>query len=110
MRIPQSFKLFASTITVEFDNKRMNQTERYGESSYGERKIRLSTTQGVDGLAEDGIMDTFYHEKVHMILNTMCRDELSSDEEFVDVFAKLLRQADETAVYSWEDMTQKDLV
>ena len=44
-------------------------------------------------------MDTFYHEKVHIILDTMGERELSQNEKFVDTFAKLLRQSDETANY-----------
>lgn len=99
MRIPKSFKLFASKIDVVFDNQRMNDKDCYGLAEYSNTKITLSDTHGTTLLSEDRIMDTFYHEKVHMILDTMHERELSENEKFVDTFAKLLRQSDETAIY-----------
>lgn len=98
-KIPKSFKLFATDITIEWDNKRMNDKQNYGESDYSTSKITLSHTNGVEVLSEGKILDTFYHEKVHMILDTMNERELSKNEKFVDVFSKLWRQADETAVF-----------
>lgn len=99
MKIPKSFKLFATTIKVVQDNKRMNDKNRYGESDYSTSQITLSTTNGIDELSEDKKIDTFYHERVHMILDHMQEYDLSRNEKFVDIFAKLLRQADETAEY-----------
>ena len=93
---PFCFKLFATTYHVEWDNKRMNDKERYGENSYSKSLITLSTTIGTEELSLDKIKDTFYHEKVHAILDTMHERALSNNEKFVDVFAKLLRQSDET--------------
>ena len=98
-KIPKSFKLFATTIDIVQDNTGLNQRGNYGEASYSESKIRLSTTHGVNNLSKDKIMDTFYHEKIHIILNSMSKRNLSEDENFVEVFAKLLRQSDKTAKY-----------
>ena len=47
---------------------------------------------------EDTIMNTFYHEKVHSILSLMGH-ELNNNEEFIDLFARLLRQTDITSEY-----------
>lgn len=99
MKIPKRFKLFGTTYTVVFDNKRMNDLKCYGYAEYSESKITLSDTDGVDKLSEDKILDAFYHEKVHSILDMMHERELSDNEKFVDIFAKLLRQADETAEF-----------
>ena len=74
----------------------MNDQQRYGESDYSASKITLSHTHGGEPLSIDRIKDTFYHERVHAILNGMQRDDLSSNEQFVDIFAKLWRQSDET--------------
>lgn len=93
---PFKFKLFATTVDVVWDNVRMNDKQRYGESDYSQSKITLSYTDGTDPLSMDRIKDCFYHERVHAILNGMHRDDLSRDEQFVDVFAKLWRQSDET--------------
>jgi hypothetical protein len=100
MKIPVSFKLFGSVTNIVYDNERLNREGKYGEHDYSQQKITLSTTHGVLELSNDKIMDTFYHEKVHAILGAMNERDLNENEKFVDVFAKLLRQSDETAVYS----------
>ena len=99
LRIPTSFKLFATEIQICWDNKRCNDKSMYGEADYSKSLITLSNTDGVEPLSDGKILDTFYHEKVHIILDTMYERELSKNEKFVDQFAKLLRQADETAIY-----------
>lgn len=99
MKIPKKFKLFGTTYKVIWNNKRMNDKEVYGLSDYSRSEITLSTTIGTEKLNEDKIMDTFYHERTHAILDMMNEKELSSNEKFVDVFSKLLRQADETAKF-----------
>ncbi len=97
--IPKSFYLFATKILIEFDNKFCDLRQSYGYADYGSSKIVLSDINGITPLSEGKIMDTFYHEKVHMILDSMKEYELSKNEKFVDVFAKLLRQSDQTAIY-----------
>lgn len=99
MNIPKKFKLFGTTYSIVWDNKRLNDKSVYGLSDYSRTEITLSNTEGTVDLSEDRMMDTFYHEKVHAILDMMHERELSDNEKFVDVFAKLLRQADETAEF-----------
>lgn len=91
--------LFGTKVSVVWDNKYCNDKSIYGESDYSQSKITLSHTHGVNNLSEGKIIDTYYHEKVHMILDTMHEKELSMNERFVDQFAKLLRQADETSKF-----------
>ena len=98
-KIPKSFKLFATTIDVEFNNDRLNDLDCTGLSEMYKSKITLSTVRKDYKLNSDYIVDTFYHEKIHIILDSMERGDLSADEKFVDVFAKLLRQSDETEKY-----------
>jgi hypothetical protein len=97
--IPKKFKLFGTTYDVVWDNERLNDKSVYGLSSYSASKITLSTTIGTENLSKDKIMDTFYHERTHSILDMMHERELSDNEKFVDVFSKLLRQADESAEF-----------
>jgi hypothetical protein len=99
LKIPKRFKLFGSYTNVVFDNDRMNREGKYGEHSYSCQKITLATTHGTELLSNDKILDTFYHEKVHSILAAMNERELNDNEKFVDIFAKLLRQSDETSEY-----------
>ena len=99
MKIPKRFKLFGTTYNVVFDNKRMNDMKNYGLCDYSQSLITLSDKDGHLDLSEDKIIDTFYHEKIHAILEMMQERELSDNEKFVDLFSKLLRQADETEEY-----------
>lgn len=96
MKIPKRFKLFGTTMNIVWDNKRMNDVGAYGSHDYATCEITLSDKEGIDDLAEDRIMDTFYHERTHAILDAMNEVELSKNEKFVDVFSKLLRQAIES--------------
>lgn len=99
MEIPKRFKLFGTTYNIVWDNKKMNDLELYGQTNYSRSEIILTNVNGLDPLSDDKMMDTFYHEKLHAILDMMNERDLSTNEKFVDVFAKLLRQADETAEY-----------
>jgi len=99
MKIPIKFKLFGATINVVWDNKRMNDKNCYGFFEYSKGEITLSTTDGTEDLSQDRIMDVFYHERTHAILDAMHERELSNNEKFVDVFSKLLRQADKSSEF-----------
>ena len=95
--IPSKFNLFATEIEVVFDNEHMNDQKCYGLFEHSRSRITLSTTDGVNRLSKDRIIETFYHERTHAILEAMREYELSANEKFVDLFSKLLRQADESA-------------
>jgi len=99
MNIPKKFKLFGTTINVIWDEMKMDNMKAFGLSEYGKSRITLSKEDGSEKLSKGKILDTWYHERTHMILNTMNEAELSRNEKFVDVFSKLLRQADETAEF-----------
>ena len=99
MRIPKEFKLFGNTIKVVFNEKYLNIINAYGEADYNKGIITLAKFSSNSKYSKDLIIDTFYHEKVHHILNEMGEHDLNKNEKFVDTFAKLLRQSDETAKY-----------
>lgn len=98
-RVPKSFKVFGDTVKVYFNNQLCNELQLYGQARYDERKIILSTTRGIDKLAVAQIEQTFYHEKIHILLEALNKRELSADEEFVDTFASLLRESDLSTKY-----------
>ena len=99
MRIPKKFKLLGTTYKVVWDDQKMAKMNLYGLCDYGRSEITLSTKDGLDNLSKGKILDTFYHERTHAILDMMNERELSANEKFVDVFSKLLRQADESEKY-----------
>ena len=98
-KIPKSFKLFGTTVKIEWDNKTMNDKAAYGECVHSTSKIIMSDKDGVEDLSYDVMIETFYHEKTHAVLNAMTEYDLSKNEKFVDLFSKLWRQADETSEY-----------
>jgi hypothetical protein len=99
MKIPKKFKVFASTINVEFDNVRLSNEGVLGECSFTDNKIIICSEYKGEKLSKCCTVDTFYHEKVHIILDAMGEHELSKQEKFVEVFARLLRQSDESAEF-----------
>ena len=98
-KIPKKFQLFANTIDVVVDNDTTNNESALGLSDYTNSLISLCDNYKGAKLNEGTVVDTFYHEKVHMILDAMNDHKLSRNERFVDVFSKLLRQADESSEY-----------
>lgn len=100
MKIPKKFQVFASTIEVSYDNERLSYDGALGESSFNHfNKIYLVDKYKGDKLDESVVLDSFYHEKIHIILHAMGEHELSKNEKFVEVFARLLRQSDESSEY-----------
>lgn len=99
MKIPKKFKLFGTTINVVWDTEKMDREDALGVTEYVECSITLTKVYKGDKLTDDAIMDTYYHERVHAILHAMHEYKLSSNEKFVEVFSRLLRQSDETAEY-----------
>lgn len=99
MEIPRKFKVFASTITVSVDNERLSEGGILGDCSFNDQRIGLCEVYKGKELPKDCVIDTFYHEKVHIILDAMGEHRLSRNEKFVEVFSRLLRQADDSAEY-----------
>ncbi len=98
-KIPKRFKVFASTINISYDNVRLSNDSCLGECSYTDSKITLCENYKGEKLNKSVLIDTFYHEKIHIVLDAMGEHELSKNEKFVEVFARLLRQSDESAEF-----------
>lgn len=99
MMIPKKYNLFGSTVKILFDNKRMDDVKAYGYYEHSKLTITLSDFDGVNKLSEDRMAESFYHEKVHSILEAMHEHDLSNNEKFVHIFSKLLLQSDRTSEF-----------
>ena len=99
MNIPRKFKVFASTINVIFDSTRLSNDGILGDCSYIDSKITVCDVYKGDAVSMCAMTDTFYHEKIHIILDAMGEHKLSKNEKFVEVFARLLRQSDESSEF-----------
>lgn len=97
--IPNKFQVFATIINVYYDNVRLSNEGILGDCSYTDSQITLCTHYKGSEMNKSAVLDTFYHEKIHIILDAMGEHKLSQNEKFVEVFARLLRQSDETSKY-----------
>ena len=100
--IPYSFSLISDTVKVRMDKEvLMSLSDRnlYGEACYAQNEILLNTNVDNRMVPIDKMMQAFYHEKVHFILDAMSEHDLRKNEKFVDLFSRLLLQTDMTAVY-----------
>jgi hypothetical protein len=99
MNIPISYQLAGTDWKVVWDNTKLNNQGDYGTCSHSESMITLSTTIGLKNLSEGKMEQTFYHELVHSILDSIHERELSDNEKFVDNFANMLHQFIKSAKY-----------
>ena len=86
------FDLGAILWKVKIDNKRLDDLNLLGLCEYSKSLITLH-----DGIESTELIEqTFYHELVHAILDTIGKRELSEDENFVQEFSLLLHQFEKT--------------
>lgn len=92
MKIPKSFKLFGSTITVKFDNDKNDIDRAYGLATYKTNSILLANKAHGEQIDHNEIEASYLHEMFHFILNRLGYDDLSDDEKFVKQVSKALQQ------------------
>jgi hypothetical protein len=92
MRIPKTFMLGGNRITISYKERLDELNRTAGCALYDDLKIVL-----LKSLHGDNKEQTFLHEVVHHILNTMGEATLRQNEQFVDVFATFLHQYMKTA-------------
>lgn len=97
--IPKSFTLGGTEWKIVWDNEGCNDKGNYGHCSYCTSTITLSTTYGLKDLSKDKIEQTFYHELVHAILDTMGEHDLSDNEKLVNTFSVFLHQYNKSYKY-----------
>ena len=90
-KIPKKFKVGGIDYTV-------NMVEHVGTSDdfgvhYSDGQIDIATQTSGRQTSESLRRQTFFHELVHAILSCMEKNDLNSDESFVNIFSSLLAQA-----------------
>lgn len=98
--LPLYLRVGGAKYDVRFERTEMDNA--LGECSTAETFIRVSpyTPMGRK-TSEESMKSTFWHELVHVILDTMDEYELSSNEKFVSVFSSMLNEAVSTS--KWKD-------
>ena len=80
-----------------------------GNCCVAESKIEIADVCDKDrNQSEESKRNTFYHELVHCILDTMGEGELSKNEKFVCVFSSFLNEAMQKAIFI-DDVNMSDL-
>lgn len=92
--IPKKFTLGAIEYTVKVVPHINNRV--MGDCSIVDKTILLAENSISRKTSEIGMEQTLYHEVVHSILDEIGRDDLSSDETFVQSFSLLLHQFEKT--------------
>lgn len=97
-RIPDQVKLGGTVMTVR-------RVARCDSNSVGEMCLAAGYIEIADRFNKDdeqtesSKLNTFYHELVHAILDTMGEHDLSKNEKFVSCFAGFMTDAMDKAVF-----------
>jgi len=93
-RLPSKFQLVGQTINILLKDG-MSTTDAHGLCRYDAGEIWFDSNIKPEDLK--GI--TFYHELMHMLLNTLGQDAMRDNEGLVDSIGNLLWQAHKTMEY-----------
>lgn len=104
MKIPTSFSIGGQDININFVPALG--TGSLGVCTLASGEIKIATTFGEYEQSESSIFNTFWHETVHAILDTMGETELTSNEKFVSCFAGFLCEALRSMVFDTHDETE----
>lgn len=100
MKIPKEFQICGHTVTVEFTDNLVDETECVGRALIKENKIIL---QRDNRRTRSQIEATFCHEALHFILCVSGYEDERRNEKFVEIVSNLLHQVFSTAVYDDEE-------
>lgn len=101
-KIPSGYKVGGTKMEVR-------QVDRCDENAFGScflgaGYIEIANLVNKNDLqSAESKINTFYHELIHSILDTMGYSDMSKDEKFVNCFAGFLTEAMESAVFIEEE-------
>ena len=97
LTLPKKVKVGYNWYSVDIADT-MKDRMYMGEVHYAKRAITLArkSYRGIP-LKLSALHETFWHELTHAILESMGRDDLNSDENFVEEFSARLAKAIESA-------------
>ena len=91
-KIPQKYQVGGQEMNVKLVDKIEN-TNNLGDCCLAKGNVRIAKTFQGDCQSESSILNTFFHELTHSILDTMSETELSQNEKFVCTFSGFLTEA-----------------
>ena len=96
-KIPLCLNVGGQTISVNIKDRL--EDDKLGACCVAEARIDIAKTFNGREQAFTIQLNTFYHELVHCILDTMGENELSGNEKFVSCFSSFLCEAMTTQKY-----------
>jgi hypothetical protein len=96
--IPEKFRLNGKTIKVIVDDDYCKDEKCLGEADFSQKLITLASICNGKKIRKADKEKTFFHELVHMILDSMGEDRLKYNEQFVDDFALLLYEFEKSKI------------
>lgn len=97
-KIPRKISVGGQELSIDFVDKIDGTC--LGRCCLGGGFIQISDVFGDDVKQSDGSKrNTFFHEVVHAILETMCEVKLSANEKFVSSFSGFLTEAMKDAIF-----------
>lgn len=105
MKIPSKIRIGGQEIEISQPDK--FEDSKLGRCCVASGHIRIAKT--FDGLvqSESSKENTYWHEVVHAILDTMGEDELSNNEKFVCTFAGFLTECYHSMEENWKNEQEK---
>lgn len=116
-KIPKDFILFGSKYFVSLEKDLYEKENCYGISDSDARTIKIQAKGTVkkefeeDGIkkssiveiTDETIVETFYHELFHIILDAIGEDILSENEKFVNIMGKAMLE-----IYLYSDTSDEE--
>ena len=94
--IPESFLLNGKKIKVTIDDDYLSSCKFVGEADFTHKEIILCDKYKGKKLPKSEKEKTYFHELVHMILDSMERHNLKYNEDFVEEFSQRLYEYEKT--------------
>lgn len=94
--IPEKFKLNGVAIKVLINDAHCETGECIGEANFELKVITLCKKYNNLKLSKKTKEKVFFHELIHMILDSMGKNSLKFNEDFVDEFANRLYEFEKT--------------
>lgn len=90
--IPKSFDLMGHTITVVIRPDLWEMADAHGRWIKHKHLIELQKPDKINGMTHSFLVQTFWHEVVHAILDNIGGTKLSEDENLVDQIGQCIHQ------------------
>ncbi len=90
--IPKTFQLLGHTIRVVVRDDLWEMAEAHGRWIKHKHLIELQRPNAQNGMTNSFLVQTFWHEVMHAILDNIGKENLSDDEQFVDQMGQIVHQ------------------